>query len=53
MNILLYRKCLLAIFSYNTALHILNLTNRIPMQIDVIVPRDKKVRRNYNIHRIS
>lgn len=43
----------LAIFSYNTALHILNLTNRTPMQIDITVPRDKKVRGNYNIHRVS
>lgn len=50
---ILQKKYPLAIFSYNTALHILNLTNRIPMQIDITVPRDKKVRGDYNIHRVS
>ena len=39
-----------AIFSYNTALHILNLTNKTPSVIDITVPRNKKVRGNYNIH---
>ena len=39
--------------SYNTALHILNLTNRAPFKIDVTVPRDKKVRGKYNVHRVS
>lgn len=50
---ILQKKYPLVIFSYNTALHILNLTNRAPMQIDITVPRDKKVRGNYNIHRVS
>ena len=50
---ILQKRYPLAIFSYNTALHILNLTNRTPMQIDITVPRDKKVRGNYNIHRVS
>lgn len=42
-----------AIFSYNTALYILNLTNRTPNEIDITVPRDKTVRGNYNVHRVS
>lgn len=42
-----------AIFSYNTALHILNLTNRTPSEIDITVPRNKRVRGDYNIHRVS
>lgn len=42
-----------AIFSYNTALHILNLTNRAPLEIDITVPRNKKVRGNYNVHEVS
>lgn len=50
---ILQKKYPLAIFSYNTALHILNLTNRTPMQIDITVPRDKKVRGDYNVHRVS
>ncbi len=50
---ILQKKYPLAIFSYNTALYILNLTNRTPTQIDITVPRDKKVRGNYNIHRVS
>ena len=41
------------VFSYNTALHILNLTNRTPNEIDITVPRDKRVRGNYNVHRVS
>ena len=50
---ILQKKYPIAIFSYNTALYILNLTNRTPTQIDITVPRDKKVRGNYNIHRVS
>lgn len=50
---ILQKKYPLAIFSYNTAFYILNLTNRTPTQIDITVPRDKKVRGNYNIHRVS
>lgn len=42
-----------AIFSYNTALHILNLTNKTPSIIDITVPRNKKVRGHYKIHYIS
>lgn len=42
-----------AIFSYNTALHILDLTNKTPAIIDITVPRNKKVRGNYNVHRVS
>lgn len=42
-----------AIFSYNTALYILNLTNRTPNEIDITVPRDKTVRGNYNVYRVS
>lgn len=50
---ILQRKYPLAIFSYNTALYILDLTNRTPRRIDITVPRDKKVRGDYNIHRVS
>lgn len=54
MNILFCKKKYpSAIFSYNTALHILNLTNKTPSKIDITVPRDKRVRGNYNIHRVS
>lgn len=42
-----------AIFSYNTAFHILNLTNKTPSEIDITVPRNKRVRGNYNVHRVS
>ncbi len=41
------------VYSHNTALYFLNLTNRAPMEIDITVPRDKKVRGNYKIHRVS
>lgn len=50
---ILQKKYPAAVFSYNTALFILNLTNRTPNVIDVTVPRDKKVRGNYNVHRVS
>ena len=50
---ILQKKYPLAIFSYNIVLYIINLTNRTPTQIDITVPRDKKVRGNYNIHRVS
>lgn len=50
---ILQKKYPSAIFSYNTALHILNLTNKTPAEIDVTVPRDKRVRGNYNVHRVS
>ncbi len=42
-----------AIFSYNTALHILNLTNKVPSEIDITVSRDKRVRGKYKVHRVS
>lgn len=41
------------VYSHNTALYFLNLTNRAPMEIDITTPRDKRVRGNYNIHRVS
>ncbi len=41
------------IFSYNTALDILNLTNRIPLNIDVTIPRGKTIRGDYNIHYVT
>ena len=50
---ILQKKYPKAIFSYNTALHILNLTNKTPSEIDITVPRDKRVRGTYNIHRVS
>lgn len=50
---ILQKKYPSAIFSYNTALHILNLTNKTPSEIDITVPRDKRVRGNYNVHRVS
>lgn len=50
---ILQKKYPSAIFSYNTAFHILNLTNRTPYEIDITVPRDKRVRGNYNVHHVS
>lgn len=50
---ILQKKYPSAIFSYNTALHILNLTNRAPLEIDITVPREKNVRGNYSVHRVS
>lgn len=50
---ILQKKYPSAIFSYNTALHILNLTNKTPSEIDITVPRNKKVKGNYNVHRVS
>jgi predicted transcriptional regulator of viral defense system len=50
---ILQKKYKSVVYSYNTALHILNLTNRAPMKIDITVPRDKRVRGNYNVHRVS
>ena len=41
------------IFSGNTALYILNLTDRVPYNIDITIPKDKKVRGNYNTHVIA
>lgn len=42
-----------AIFSYNTAFYILNLTNRTPHKIDISISRGSRVRGNYNIHYVS
>lgn len=50
---ILQKKYPSAIFSYNTAFHILNLTNKTPSEIDITVPRDKRVRGNYNVHHVS
>lgn len=41
------------IFSYNTALDILNLTNRTSLNIDVTIPRGKTIRGDYNIHYVT
>lgn len=41
------------IFSYNTALDILNLTNRTSLNIDVTIPRGKTIRGDYNIHYVA
>lgn len=50
---ILQKKYPLVVFSYNTALYILNLTNRTPDIIDITVPRKKAVRCAYNIHWVS
>lgn len=50
---ILQKKYPLAVFSHNTALHILNLTNKTSSKINITVPRNKKVRGNYNIHYVS
>lgn len=41
------------IFSGNTAFYILNLTDRVPYNIDITIPKDKKVRGSYNTHVIA
>lgn len=50
---ILQKKYPSAILSYNTALHILNLTNRVPMKIEITVPRSKKVIGNYTVHWVA
>ncbi len=50
---ILQKKYPLVVFSYNTALHILNLTTKTPSEIDITIPRNKRVRGNYNIHYVS
>lgn len=50
---ILQKKYPAAVFSYNTALFILNLTNRTPNVIDVTVPRGTRVKRDYNVHWVS
>ena len=42
-----------AVFSYNTAFHIMNMTNLTPSIIDVTMPRKKQIIGNYNIHYVS
>ena len=42
-----------AIFSYNTAFHILNMTNLTPTEIDITSYNGRKVKGNYNVHYIS
>lgn len=42
-----------AIFSYNTAFHIFGFTNKVPSVIDISIPKDKRVRGNYNVHYVS
>lgn len=42
-----------AIFSYNTAFYILNLTNRTPYEIDITIKRKERIRGNYKVHYIS
>lgn len=46
---ILQKKYPFVVFSYNTALDILNLTNRISMNLDVTIPRGKTIRENYRI----
>lgn len=42
-----------AIFSYNTAFHILNLTNRVPYEVDITIKSDQRIRGDYNVHYVS
>ncbi len=42
-----------AIFSYNTAFHILNMTNLTPSIIDITSFNGRKIKGNYNIHYVS
>lgn len=41
------------IFSYNTACHLLDLSDRAPYIIDVTIPQHKKVEENLNIHYVN
>lgn len=47
---ILQKKNPYAIFSFNTAFYILNLTNRTPHEIDISILRGKRIRENYNVH---
>ena len=40
-------------FSYNTAFHLLGLSERAPYKIDVSVENYRKIRENLNIHYVS
>ena len=42
-----------AIFSYNTAFHILNMTNKTPIEIDITSYHGKKINGNYNVHYVT
>lgn len=42
-----------AIFSYNTAFHILNMTNKTPSEIDITSYHGKKINGNYNVHYVA
>ena len=50
---ILQKKYPFAILSYNTALDILNLSNRTPMNLDVTIPRGKTIRGNYCVHYVT
>lgn len=41
------------IFSYNTACHLLDLSDRAPYIIDVTIPQHKKIKENLNIHYVN
>ena len=49
----LQKKYPFVVFSYNTALDIMNLTNRTPINLDVTIPRGKTIRGNYSIHYVT
>ena len=42
-----------AIFSYNTAFHMLNITNMTPSKIDITSVRGKPINGDYNIHYVT
>ena len=42
-----------AIFSYNTAFHILNMTNLTPPEIDITSFHGKKINGDYNVHYVT
>lgn len=39
-----------AILSYNTALYILDITNRVPYQIEVTIKRNQRIRGEFEVH---
>lgn len=50
---ILQKKYSFAILSYNTALYVLNLTNRTPFDIDITIPRGKTIRGDYKVHYVT
>ncbi len=42
-----------AIFSYNTALYFLNLSNRVPRKIEITLSNKKRINCDYEVHYIS